>query len=191
MALDDMNFNEPLADLLAAFSGKRPPSDRHKEQVKAAWIDAFINISQVYAETEIGTGIRVNVPAIALFVNSPDFINQECHDISDINCLYEYITDEILKGFPIYKFLKLSKWQYEIMDKQYKEDLEENENIIKNTYICKRCRWLREAYTSLGSTCKCKCKARSRDVYGFIHDQTPGYHDYTKIQECDYFEEQI
>ena len=188
MALDDANMYGALANLLYASQGKRTPSERRKEEIKAAWIEAFVLISEIYAQTEIGENIKVDIPKIAVFVNSPDFENQECYQITDLTKIYEHITNEILGGFPIFRFLKLSKWQLEMCEKDWQLRTNEEEKALQEKYPCKRCIHLYEKYTSMGMICKCKSRKRNTLKYGLGYSENPGFHDYTKTRSCRFLE---
>lgn len=188
MALDDFNTMGPLANLMYAAQGKRTPSDRKKEEIKAAWIEAFVLIAEIYAQTEIGEGIKVDIPRIAVFVNSPDFENQECYQITQLSQIYDHITEEILNGFPIFRFLKLTDWQLKMCEKDWQSRINEEEEELKKKYPCKRCIHLHEKYTSLGMICKCKSRKRNTTKYGIGYTENPGFHDYTKTKSCRFLE---
>lgn len=189
MALDDANMYSGLADLLYAAQGKRTPTQRKKEEIKAAWIEAFVLIAEIYAKTEIGEGIKVDIPKIATFINSPDFENQECYQIKQLSLIYEHITNEILGGFPIFRFLKLSKWQLEMCEKDWNSRINEHEEYLKKIYPCKRCKYLYESYSSLGVICRCENPKRNQKKYGPGHTQSRGFHDYTRTKSCKFLEE--
>jgi hypothetical protein len=70
------------------------------------------------------------------------------------------------------------KTQYPIktLEKNFQTEMEEETRKIKEKFICKRCEYLREGFTSLGHYCVCRKKSR-------------GYYDYTKIKKCKDFKE--
>ena len=88
---------------------RKPQSDLEKSKIKALYIEGMINFLEIYAQSEIGE-IEVNIPAIALFINSPEFENVDCCEIKNIEDVYKSLEIETLMGLPIWRFLKLSEY---------------------------------------------------------------------------------
>ena len=75
------------------------------------FFDVLKEIISVFGETEVGTR-EVDVEAVAAYLSSNDgfkfaFDTFSCNTREDIEA---YITDKILDGFPVWRYLKCSDW---------------------------------------------------------------------------------
>lgn len=172
--LSEFNFFEKGNEML-----RGEQSDFEKAKIKALYIEGMINFLEIYAQSEIGE-VEVNIPAIALYVNSPEFENVDCYMIKNIEDIYKIIELEILMGLPIWRFLKLSEYQMNIFEKNYERSLIENQKYLEENYPCKRCIYFREINTSLGYLTECN---NLKDEFSPLsRDRNI---DWTKITECD------
>lgn len=170
--LSEFNFFEKGNEMLR---GEQSALDKSK--IKALYIEGMINFLEIYGQSEIGE-VEINIPAVALYVNSPEFENVDCYMIKDIEDVYKCLEIEILMGLPIWRFLKLSEYQMNIFEKNYEQTLIENQKYLEENYPCKRCIYFRELNTSLGYLTECN---NVKDDWISNRDK---HIDWTKITEC-------
>lgn len=148
-------------------------SNEEKNKIKALFIEALIDFLTIYAESEIGN-VEVNIPLVSLYVNSPEFENVDCFHIEKIEDIYKMIEIEVLMGLPIWRFLKLSDYQFNLFEKNYEVVLKENQKYLMDNYPCKGCLYFKEDNSSFGYVSMCMQDEFSR-----------GEHiDWTKITKC-------
>ncbi len=179
MALD--NLIDPVyVEMSAILNGKRPPSERKLEEQRAMFLEGYIRFAEIFAQSELGD-MEIDIAKLAMYIFSPEFKYQLTYQINNIDDVYKIIEEDILNGMPIWRYFKCSKSAMQILEDTFKRDVEEEERKIREKYICKRCKYLKEKYLDLGYTCKC-----TSDKKWQLKRQ--GFHDYTKVKTCKYFE---
>lgn len=176
MALD--NLIDPVyVEMSAILNGKRPPSERTLEKQRAMFLEGYIRFAEIFAQSELGD-MDIDIAKLALYVFSPEFRYQTAYKIKNMNDVYKLIEEDILNGMPIWRYFKCSKRVKQILEDAFKTERDEEERRVKEMYICKRCRYLNEKHMHIGHYCVCRSPKRN----------IRGYHDYTKIKKCKYFE---
>ena len=176
MALD--NLIDPVyVEMSAILNGKRPPSERKLEEQRAMFLEGYIRFAEIFAQSELGD-MEIDIAKLALYIFSPEFKYQLTYQINNMDDVYKMIEQDILNGMPIWRFFKCSNNVLKILEDTFKKDLDDAEQETRKKYICKRCRHLEERNLDLGYMCR--CNSRERGIRGF--------HDYTKIKKCKYFE---
>lgn len=174
MAHDDL-AQDFMVEMAAILHGKRPPSELELEKKRAMFLEGYIRFAEIFAQSEIGD-MEVDITKLALYIYSPEFQYNLAYEINTMDDVYKIIEDDILYGMPIWRFFKCSPKMIDTLEKNFQTEMEEETRKIKEKFICKRCEYLREEFTSLGHYCVCRKKSR-------------GYYDYTKIKKCKNFKE--
>ena len=130
-------------------------SDKKKAEIKAMYIEALIKFTDIYAQTELGDDIEIDIMKVALYVNSPQFENQNVYTYRNINDIYKELETLVLAGLPIWRFLRLSPYQREIFEADYQKLLVELQNEAAKKCPCYGCIWYREDSTIMGNIAKC------------------------------------
>lgn len=122
-------------------------------KMSIAWYQAFINVLTVFGETEIGSS-EPNYEAISNYMSTLDFFNDQfcapkCRDA--IEYFEEQLTQRILDGFPVWRFLKLSDWTMNMIEKSFLDECVAEKAAMKKKYCCLRCKFIRER--GLGYSC--------------------------------------
>ena len=157
MLIDDNSMYRNLNSMI------RPQNtDDKKLFVKSLFMEGLINFLEIYAESELFSGIEINLPLVSLYINSQEFENVDCSYINSIEDVYEILEAETLMGLPIWRFLILSTYQKNILESQYEKFLKDNEKYIRETYPCKRCVYFEELNTPFGYLSRCKQDEWSR-----------------------------
>jgi len=180
MAMQDDLIDNVFIEMSAILNNKRPPSERKLEEQRAMFLEGYIRFAEIFAESELGD-MEIDIKKLALYVFSPDFKYKMTYQIKNINDVYKIIEKDILDGMPIWRYFKCSERIMKILENTFKNDAEEEEKKIKKKYICKRCKYLKEAHMDLGYMCKCTADKIHRS----------GFHDYSKVKKCEKFEENI
>lgn len=114
---------------------------------------AIVDIVQIFGEMEIGS-CEVDVEAVATYVSGYKFQSDfwGCSTKEDI---YKKITDDILDGWPVWQFLKVSDWTKDMLERSFAKKIREERERLERTYKCYRCMHFEEIHTSLGVIEKC------------------------------------
>lgn len=107
----------------------------------------------IYGETEVGCS-EIDTTAVAHYVASDNFFVDYFDCLSEED-LSQQLTKEIIKGFPIWRFLKISDWTKTMLDKQLQQTIAEEQQRLQKTYKCMTCQYFEEVDTTLGTICKC------------------------------------
>lgn len=182
MAQDSL-IDDVFIEMAAILNNKRPPSERKLERQRAMFLEGYIRFAEIFAQSELGD-MEIDIAKLALYIFSPEFAYQTTYNVKTIDDVYKIIEVDVLNGMPIWRYFKCSKETLKILEDTFKKDIYEAEQEIKQQYICKRCSYLEEKHLDLGYVCKCRNKNRSER-------ERIGFHDYTKVKECKYFEESV
>lgn len=124
-----------------------------KTEKQLLYYQALCDIVSIYGETEIGCS-EIDTTAVAQYVASDNFFVDyfNCLSVED---LYQQLTEEIIKGFPIWRFLKISDWTKTMLDKQLQQTIIEEQQRLQKTYKCITCQYYEEINAAFGTICKC------------------------------------
>lgn len=156
----------------------RKISNKRKSELKGIFLEGLINFLDIYAQTEIGGEIELDIMKIALHINSAQFENDDLYAINSIDDVYRLLETLTIMGLPVWRFLKLSEYQKQIFEFGYNELLLSAK--INATYErpCYGCIWYDESNTFLGVLRKCN-KPRIE-----LEMRRKSYHDPDEINEC-------
>lgn len=127
---------------------------------KFLYYQAICDVVSIFGETEIGNG-EVNTEAVANYVNTNNFWNDtfECKTIED---LYAFITEDILNGMPLWRFLRCSTWTQNMLERDFRAKVVQDIAEAHRKYCCYSCEFFQEHHTSLGTIYRCKAKTNSK-----------------------------
>lgn len=161
-------------------------TDYQKQKRKFLYIEGLIRFLEIYAQNEIGN-VEVDIEKVALWVNSPNFENVDIYQITSIHKVFGMLTEDIIeRNIPLYRFLKLSEYQFLQLECEHQERLLQDFHTDCETYPCLKCVWYDAEMTSFGRVSKCKLP------YEYITRKVSwyrsGYHDITakRNRECKY-----
>ena len=111
-----------------------------------SWYQAFVNVVTVFGETECG-GVEPNFNAIVSYISSIQFLSDrfDCPKGCDpVEYFEEQLTQRILDGFPVWRYLNLSDWAMEMIERSFKAECDAEMEVLRKKYCCLRCKYLRE-----------------------------------------------
>ena len=79
--------------------------------------------------------------------------------------VYEYVTNEILDGLPVWQMLKVSDYTKKMLEKSLDVQIAEQRKRLEKKYKCYTCKYFREDDTSLGTFLDCTWTPKP-DRYG-------------------------
>lgn len=124
---------------------------------KLNFIAAVFDVVTIFGEIEVGS-TELDLDAIDAYLESPRILN-DFWDLRTKEDMYQYLTDDILNGNPIWYFLKLPAWTKKMFDASFLEMVAEEEKERRRKYPCYRdCKFYRVDQVSLGDIEKCTCK---------------------------------
>jgi len=122
------------------------------------YFNEFKEIISIFGETEIGTN-EVDVEALAQYLSSNKFfVDLYNYDTQDIDGIDLYITNLIENGFPVWRFLKISNWTKDMVEKSFTEECEQELDIMKKQYCCLSCNYYMVKDTPYGLLTRCTNK---------------------------------
>ena len=145
--------------------------------IKLRFYQAIVDVVKILGETEIGD-CEVDEEAVARYVSSMKFIGDMWGIVSKEE-IYEKITEDIINGFPVWDFLKVSDWTKNMLERSFADQQIQERKRLEETYKCFTCKYLVEEETSMGIFRKCK---RPRGRFSFER------RDYFEPKEvCDHY----
>ena len=143
--------------VIGSFLNNEKLTNNQIQERKFLYIEGLIRFLEIYAQNEIGN-VEVDIEKIALWVNSPAFENVDIYKITSIDKVYEMLTTDIIdKNVPLYRFLKLSKYQLDLLEKEHYNIILNDFLIDSKKYPCLKCIWYENDETSFGTLSKCNC----------------------------------
>jgi len=153
-------------------------SKEEQEKRKAIFLEGLIRFLDIYAQTEIGEGIEIDIVKVALHINSACFENDDLYKITSINDVYHLLESLTIIGLPIWRFLKLTDYQKKIFETGYHELLISLKKKAADESPCYGCIWYSEEDTFLGLLRKC-----NKPETEFV-EKRKGAHDPNMILDC-------
>lgn len=179
MSMIDANWIPEAAN----FVHERNLSDKDKKKIKAEYLEALIKFTDIYAQTEIGEGIDIDIMKIALFINTPQFENQNLYYYHSIEDIYRELEILTIAGLPIWRFLKFSSYQQNIFESGYNDLLLSVKRRATNEHPCYGCVWYKTINTVIGKLTQCKRPITLRSHY--FETRSRGF-DPEDIKECEW-----
>lgn len=130
------------------------------DYLKFLYFKAMIDIAELWGNQEIGT-CEVDILEISKYCNSFNFnidiwgVSGKTEDEIKEN-MYEFITNLILDGFPIWRMLKLSDFTKNMIEKTFKNDMDKKFKEMCKIYKCYTCVYYKTYTTSFGTIEKCE-----------------------------------
>lgn len=121
-------------------------SQNRQLEMALAWYQACVNVVSIFGETEVG-GAEPDHQAIVNYMSSISFISDafDAPKGEDAIAFFEeQLTERILDGFPVWRFLKLSPWTMQMVEQSFAVECVAEEAKRKRKYCCLRCEYLRE-----------------------------------------------
>lgn len=140
-------------------------SDERKAEIKAIFIEGLVRFLSIYAETEIGEGIQIDITKVALHVNSARFENDDLYCIESIDDVYRLLEQLTITGLPIWRFLRLTDYQKRIFESGYSELLVSAKMKAAAERPCYGCIWFDESETPFGMLRKCRKPETEFEIY--------------------------
>ena len=177
MSLIDANWAPQVTVML--HDGKEISNEKNAE-LKALFIEGLIRFLDIYAQTEIGEGIQIDMTKIALHINSPSFENDDLYAIHSIEDVFKFCETLAIAGLPLWRFLRLSKYQSRIFESGYHELLISLKKKTAEEKPCYGCVWYQEEETFIGTLRKCS-KPETEDIFSA---KRRGPHNPNEIKIC-------
>lgn len=147
---------------------------------KSVFLEGLIRFLEIYAQTEIGEGMEIDIMKVALYINSPSFENDDLYSIESIDDVYSLLEVLTISGLPVWRFLKLSEYQKRIFEAGYSDLLITAKERVMNERPCYGCIWYKEEESFLGIMRMCN---RPRVTIEF---HRRGAHNPNNIVECEW-----
>jgi hypothetical protein len=125
---------------------------------KLYFFEAIRDFVVLYARNNIGSRIEVNIEEIAKYLTSDRFMFHVQINYQSKEKMLEMVENDLLNGMPIWKFLKLSKFQYKHLKEEF-EEIVEKQKEKKEIYKCDDCIFYKNQETSIGKILSCKPEA--------------------------------
>lgn len=176
-------FNE--FSMIGSILNEQTLSKYQIQKRKFLYIEGLIRFLELYGQNEIGN-VEVDIEKIALWVNSPYFENVDIYKITSIDNVYEILSKDIIeRNVPLYRFLKLTPYQLNILEKEHRENLIKSFYEDADRYPCLKCIWYTTSLTQFGQLSKCRLPEDIKNGSRF-RSVREGYHDITteKHRNC-------
>lgn len=116
---------------------------------------AIKEILELFAEQELGSRCEINIKATINYIESFSFQN-DSWELETKDEIYQLVTDDILKGYPIWQLLEIPEWTKNMLERDLAAYRKKERERLEKTYKCYTCKWFIEHNTSLGSFHECK-----------------------------------
>lgn len=113
----------------------------------------FKEIIEIFGQTEVGCD-EVDIEALANYLSSDKFFadTYEYHSEEEAK---EFITNLILDGFPIWRYLKCSDWTKNMVEKSFSNEMKSEYEKACQIYKCLTCKHYKVTNTMLGVLDEC------------------------------------
>ena len=132
----------------------------HKKQF--LFFNWFKEIIEVFGQTEIGCS-EVDIDALTEYFSSDKF-PFDTFEYNTEEEVQEYITNYILNGFPVWRYLKCSDWTKRMVEISFSEECKKEMDELKQKYKCYTCKHYTYKMTRLGILEKCIASERVRGL---------------------------
>lgn len=125
------------------------------------FFDVLKEVISIFGETEVGTN-EVDIDSVASYLTSEGGFKFAV-DLFDYNTredIEAYITDKILDGFPVWRFLKCSDWTKQMIEKEFLRECEKEQEELSRKYKCFTCEYFKTINTSIGIIYECNKDAQ-------------------------------
>lgn len=177
MDLNNANIFLQAAEMIH----KNKITKEQKLLIKAMFIEALIDFTNIYAQIEIGDSIEMDLQKISLYVNSPIFENEDVFYIKNIEDIYKRLEFEVLNGLPLWRFLKLTKYQNKIFEGMYSQTLKDIKDKKEKLSPCYTCVWYNKFHTDFGTIEECKKSSWLERNFG---SRSEGCLEPEKVKHC-------
>ena len=145
---------------------------------------AITQVLTVFAETEIGTNVNLNNEVICSYLNSDDSI-ADYFDAHTIDECFDIFTTQILNGYPVWRMLDLPEWTLQQLEKEFRDELDREEEEQKRKYKCLTCAYFSEIQCAFGVLRECKRPIEAdKDSWRHMHKRK----EPLELKEtCDYY----
>ena len=121
------------------------------------FVSALFDVVTIFGEIETGC-TELNLDTIGNYLNSPRIVN-DFWGLKTKEDMYQFLTDDILNGNPIWYFLKLPEWTQNMLSKSFLDEIAEEERLLREKYPCYRdCQYFRRDEHEIGVIERCVCK---------------------------------
>ena len=148
---------------------------------------AVVEIVQLFGDQELGS-CEVDTEAVAQYVDSFKF-SSDMWGFETKDQIYSKLTDDIIDGWPVWQFLKVSNWTKMMLERSFAEKIREERERLEKTYKCYKCKHFQETRTSLGVIEECKwrppLKPGERDLRPWRWESG---REFTPKKKCKHFE---
>ena len=158
----------------------RKITDSTKNKFKYLYLEGMIKFLKMYAVNELGSNCDLDLYRIAMYINSVRFENEDVYEIKSLDDIYNILTEEVIYGFPIWRFLKVSSSQLKYLESEYSDKLTKLKEILENEKSCRMCYFYRPIDTPFGFIEKCYKRMR-------IGERDSDIIDSRSIKSCEYF----
>lgn len=125
-----------------------------KAGIKGTFLKEMSEFLSVYGEQECGC-TDIDYLKLALWVNSPDYENSDLYTCRTPYKIRKQIVSKALNGFPLWRFLKLSDHQMDLLEKEYDRTKKEHASQLLSQYPCFSCIWFDALSTGFGTVYDC------------------------------------
>lgn len=133
------------------------------------YFNEFKEIISIFGQTEIGTD-EVDIESLTEYLETDKFfVDLFDYKTDDIDAIDSYITELIENGFPVWRFLKISDWTKDMIEKSFKQECQEELKELQKQYLCFSCKHYLVKDTSIGLLVRCQnpnCKHYYRNRTG-------------------------
>jgi len=160
----------------------RKLSELTKNRFKYLFLEGMIKFLKMYAVNELGSDCDLDLYRIAMYVNSTRFENEDVYGIKSLDDIYYILTEEILIGVPIWRFIKLSQSQLNILESEYSDNLNKLKEILEKEKSCRMCYFYSSHDTPFGSIERC-----GYEEPGKWRSYRDREFDSFKVKDCKFF----
>ena len=145
---------------------------------------AIKEILELFAEQELGSRCEINIKATIDYIESFSFQN-DSWGLKSKDEIYQLVTDDILKGYPIWQLLEIPEWTKNMLERDLAAYRKAERERLEKTYKCYTCKWFIEHNTSIGTFHECKRpKEKSKNRFRLKRD----FEEFSLKKRCKFYE---
>jgi len=118
---------------------------------------AWIQVLEIFSEIEVGHQATINTDNLARYIMSDRAMVTYFEKENDDE-IFQFITDDILMGAPVWHFLNVTPHMKSILQAELENEMIRQQRELEKTYKCPTCEFYSITDTSIGSLQDCTWK---------------------------------
>lgn len=125
--------------------------------------NVLVDFLRIWGNNNIGN-VEINLEKVTEYLLSGRWM-VDGYDLRTEDDMYKFVEDEILNGMPIWEFFTVSDWTRGILEKSFKQEVEQIQIEMEQKYDCMTCKYYKVRESDFGISQECKRPRERFDLF--------------------------